>query len=417
MKNIVDINELSPENNKLKIIKNEVNELLLTIKNILKKYKINAEIFVGGSYAKQTLMKKDNYDIDVYVRFDKKYEDISELLEKIIKKSSLKAIKVHGSRDYFQIQKNNGLLFEIIPVKKVSKPNEAENVTDLSYLHVNFVKKNINDKIKKEILIMKAFCVANNFYGAESYVRGFSGYAIECLLIHFKSFEKTLRELCKAQDKLFIDPSKYYKNKNELSLQMNESKQKSPVVLVDPTFKERNVLSALSEETFRKFQKVASNYLKNPITKYFKMKVLDLDKLQEKANKNKAQLIKISLETHKQAGDIAGAKLVKASSYIQDNIVKFFDILQREFEYNEVQKAELYLIVKPKKEVILTGPPIKMKKHVDFFKKAHKDTYVKNGRLYTKLEVPQNALNYISHFLDKNKKHFNEMDVEKIEVN
>lgn len=417
MKDIIDVRELSPQEDKLKIIKKELNELLLNVKNILKKERINAEIFVGGSYAKQTLMRKDNYDIDVYVRFDKQYENISELLEKVIKKSKIKFVKVHGSRDYFQIQKDEGLLFEIIPVRKLKKPNEAENVTDLSYLHVNYVKRKINNKIRNEILLMKAFCVANNFYGAESYVRGFSGYAVECLLINYKSFNKTLRELSKSEEKLFIDPGKYYKNRNDISIQMNESKQKSPVVLVDPTFKERNVLSALSEETFRKFQKIASSYLKNPSAKYFEMKVLDVSKLEDKAEKNKGQLLKINLETHKQAGDIAGAKLVKASNYIEDNLRKFFDIINKEFQYDEQQKAELYLIVKPKKEVILTGPPIEMKKHANIFKKAHKNTYTNNGRLYTKLEVPQDALKYSSHFLDKNKNHFTEMDVVKLEVN
>ncbi|MEK6890002.1 MAG: nucleotidyltransferase domain-containing protein [Nanoarchaeota archaeon] len=417
MKDVIDSSNLSPPEDKLKIIKKEVNDLLIIIKNVLRKEKIKAEIFVGGSYAKQTLMRKDNYDIDVYVRFDKKYEKISDLLERVIKKSKLNFVKVHGSRDYFQIQKDNGLLFEIIPVRKISKPNEAENVTDLSYLHVNYVKKNINEKIKREILIMKAFCVANNCYGAESYVRGFSGYAIECLLIHYKGFNKTLKELCKSEDKLYLDGKKHYKNKNDISIQMNESKQRSPVVLVDPTFKERNVLSALSEETFRKFQKVASNYLKNPSAKYFEIKILDLGKLEGKADKNKGQLLKIKLETHKQAGDIAGAKLVKASNYIEDNLKKFFDILNKEFQYDEAQNAELYLIVKPKKEVVLTGPPIEMTKHASVFKKAHKKTYAHKGRLYTKLEVPQNALHYTSHFLDKNKHHFTGMDVVKLEVN
>lgn len=417
MKDIIDVGELSPHDYILNLIKKEVNSFLKDIRLILKKDKINAEVFIGGSYAKQTSMRKDNYDIDIYVRFDKKYENISELLEKIIKKTKLSFIKVHGSRDYFQIQKDKGLLFEIIPVRKLNKPNEAENVTDLSYLHVNYVKKKINKKIRDEILLMKAFCVANNFYGAESYIRGFSGYAIECLLIYYKTFNKTLKELCKSEEKLFIDPSKYYKNKNDIVIQMNESKQKSPVVLIDPTFKERNVLSALSEESFRKFQKVASSYLKNPSAKYFELKVLDLGKLEEKAQKNKGQLIKINLETHKQAGDIAGAKLVKASSYIEENLKKFFDIINKEFKYDEEQNAELYLIVKPKKEVILTGPPIEMKKYASIFKKAHKHTYTKNGRLYTKLEVPQDASHYISHFLDKNKQHFNQMDVVKVEVN
>ena len=62
MKDVIDSSNLSPPEDKLKIIKKEVNDLLIIIKNVLRKEKIKAEIFVGGSYAKQTLMRKDNYD-------------------------------------------------------------------------------------------------------------------------------------------------------------------------------------------------------------------------------------------------------------------------------------------------------------------------------------------------------------------
>lgn len=413
---LINVDELSPENEKLISIKKETANLVGVLKNTLKKSKINAEIFIGGSYAKNTLMRKDKYDIDIYVRFDKKYENISEMLEKVLKKVNLKHTKIHGSRDYFQIEKDKGLIFEIIPVRKLKKPNEAENVTDLSYLHVNYVKKKITKNIRNEILLMKAFCVANNCYGAESYVRGFSGYAIECLVIHYKTFMKTLKELSKAGDKMFIDSGKHYKNANEIFVQMNESKQKSPVVFVDPTFKERNVLSALSLETFKKFQEKARSFIRNPSAKYFEMKMLDVDKMREKASKNKAQFLQISLETHKQAGDIAGAKLVKSAGFIEKNIGKYFSILQKEFEYDENQKAELYLIVKPKKEIILVGPPIEMKKHASAFKKAHKKHYIKAGRLYTKLDIPQNAVNFASHFLNKNDKYLEGMDVVRFSV-
>ena len=50
---------------------------------------IDAEIFVGGSFAKKTLIKKEKYDVDIFVRFDKKYTeyDISELTYKALKET------------------------------------------------------------------------------------------------------------------------------------------------------------------------------------------------------------------------------------------------------------------------------------------------------------------------------------------
>ena len=105
-----------------------------------KKKKIKAEVFLGGSLAKNTLVKKDKYDIDIFVRFDKTYRDeqISSLLNKIVPNAK----RIHGSRDYFQINKQ-GIFFEIVPVIKIAKPEQARNVTDLSYFHVKYLKENL----------------------------------------------------------------------------------------------------------------------------------------------------------------------------------------------------------------------------------------------------------------------------------
>ena len=57
---------------------------------------------------------------------------------------------------------------------------------------------------------------------------------------------------------------KFYKNKQELLNSVNESKLQSPIVLVDPTFKERNALAALSQETFLRFKESCAKFLRNP---------------------------------------------------------------------------------------------------------------------------------------------------------
>ena len=52
-------------------------------------------------------------------------------------------------------------------------------------------------------------------------------------------------------------------------LNLNESKLQSPIVFVDPTFKERNALAALSRETFEKFKKASKVFLRAPSKRYF----------------------------------------------------------------------------------------------------------------------------------------------------
>ena len=53
---------------------------------------------------------------------------------------------------------------------------------------------------------------------------------------------------------------------------MNESKRQNPIVLIDPTWKERNALAALSRETFEKFQESLRKFMRKPGIEYLKMK-------------------------------------------------------------------------------------------------------------------------------------------------
>src|SRR3989344_5865150 len=101
------------------------------------------------------------------------------------------AVRIHGSRDYFVVKENNNFEFEIIPTLKIKKPSEAKNIIDLSYFHVNYVRNKLkNKKLADEIKLAKAFIHYSDCYGAESYINGFSGYAVELLVIYYGSFTK-----------------------------------------------------------------------------------------------------------------------------------------------------------------------------------------------------------------------------------
>ena len=64
-----------PSEEELKNIKEKVDSFCKNIKQSIKKFKIKAEIFVGGSFAKATVIKKDKYDVDVFIRYDIKYKN------------------------------------------------------------------------------------------------------------------------------------------------------------------------------------------------------------------------------------------------------------------------------------------------------------------------------------------------------
>ena len=408
---------IKPSKIELAEIGKRTKEVIDAINVNIKKQKLSASVFVGGSSAKGTLIKKDKYDIDLFVRFDKKYDDkeISKLLGKIIPKNSM---RVHGSRDYFSLkQKDSNAAFEIIPVLNIKKPSEAKNITDLSYFHVNYIKNKIskNKRLADDIMLAKAILHFSDCYGAESYINGFSGYAVELLIVAFGSFAKFIEAIAKTdvkKEKIILDPAKLYKNKTQILQEMNESKLKSPIILIDPTFKERNALAALSTDTFLRFQEVCKKFLASPSNKFFIAK--DKEALFEQKHKNKT--INLVISTDKQGGDIAGTKLKKFYGFFLREADRYLDISAFDFVYDEdSNKGKIMLVAVPKKQIVFSGPPITMKEPLAKFKKEHRNIKIIKGKAFA-YEKSVSFDKFLSDFMNSMSKFIEEMDVTGIEV-
>ena len=346
--------------------------------------------FVGGSLAKGTLVRKEGaQDVDVFVVFD--YGEEVLRLEKVLGRMKLpgKLRKVHGSRDYFQIDCGD-ILLEVVPVVKNDDPELAENVTDVSLRHVKYVRdrvkvaggrlKGVN--IADEIRLAKVFCRANRCYGAESYVHGFSGYSLEVLVIYFGGFVKFLKGV---QKKRVIDPLKYFRNERNVLEELNASKLQGPIVLVDPTFKYRNICAGLGFETFGKFVDAANAFLKNPSLEFFDRKGVDVEGMK----KAKGTFVEIDLKTDRQEGDIAGTKMRKFLDFFASELVrKQQKVLRKEFDYSGFgKKAKGYLVVEEKNEIDVRGPSVGLEVAAKAFKKAKGKVFAKKGFWYFKDRV------------------------------
>ena len=432
------LERVEPPKEDLKFIDEKLEEFLRVIKKNIKSLRLNVEVFVGGSFAKKTVIKKDPYelkgqsfsvsksprklqgiyDVDVFVRFNQKYkkEDISKLTKKIIGKMKQVSV-IHGSRDYFRVNVTSNFFIELIPVMKVKNPNEAENITDLSYSHVKYLNKKIKSKkILNEIRIAKAFCYINNCYGAESYIQGFSGYGLELLIYYYGSFLKFIKAIIKIEERKVIDIEKHHKNKRAVLMDLNSSKLQSPIILIDPTYKHRNVLAALSYETFEKFRRECQKFLKNPSMKAFEIKKIDLDKVKKNAMENKCEFILIEVKTHKQEGDVAGSKLLKFYKHLNKAIARFFEIKNKGFNYNKKKSARYFFVIKSKGKILREGPFANDEKNVKKFKKVHKKTFIKSKRIHAWEKVDFNIKEFIEKWKKKNKKQMKEMSIKSLNI-
>jgi tRNA nucleotidyltransferase (CCA-adding enzyme) len=369
---------LSKELELISVPKDEILQLKKISADFIKSLKREGlKAFVGGSLAKGTLVVKEKQDVDIFVVFDYG-EDILKL-EGILKKMDLpgKLRRVHGSRDYFHVDCGNVIL-EVVPVVKNKDPELAENVTDVSLSHVKYVVGAVrkNPGIEDEIKLAKAFTRAQKCYGAEGYIRGFSGYSLEVLVIHFGGFVKFLKGVAKGG---VVDSMKYFKGEREVMREINASKLQGPLVVVDPTYKFRNVSAGLGLGTFERFLNSSRDFLRNPSLDFFERKDVDIEVLRELALKKKARFLELALSTDRQEGDIAGTKMKKIFEFfVRELRRQGQEVIGEEFDYSGVgHSGKGYLVVREKNEVEVRGPSIGLEEQAKKFCEAKGDAVFK----------------------------------------
>ena len=355
------LSKITPARRELK----PVQQFLQELNTQLTKNNLNAKAVLGGSFAKGVWLEKD-YDVDIFVQFKKNSDNLSDELEKILKKWTPE--RVHGSRDYFRIH-NNGYTYEIVPVLSIQKATDAVNVTDASPLHVQWMLKR-GKKYQGDIRLAKTFCKAQKVYGAESYIGGFSGHVLDILVIHYKGFHNLLKAATKWKEKTLIDTEKQYKEK--ATRYMNTSKTEGPLIIVDPIDKTRNASAAVGRESFRKFIQASKTFLKTPSTEYFERKTI--------LPKN---VLVITTEIIEGKHDIVGATYKKIYESLQQKLEPFI-VQDSDWEWTPGTKPTFWYKTEKKnvETVERKGPPITMKNAVEEFKKAHKKTITKKGTLY-----------------------------------
>jgi tRNA nucleotidyltransferase (CCA-adding enzyme) len=288
-----------------------------------------------------------------------------------------------------------------VPVLDVTNPEKALNVTDMSPMHVIWVKKNIKKGQEDEIRLTKKFCKAADVYGAESYIRGFSGHVIDILIIHYGSFLNLLKASVKWKAPTIIDTEKYYRNSQDILFSMNQSKIEGPMIIVDPLLKTRNAASAISYEKFSLFKKKAADFLKKPSEKFFEEPEIGKTYLKKKFRKN---LFVLTLETKEGKKDVVGSKILKAFKFMKIELNALgFKIKNSGWTWNNRKHALFWFVLDnlalPEKKII-DGPPVEMKEFADDFRKKYKKCVVKKKKLFAEIIVkqvsPEDAIRSIS---------------------
>ncbi|MDG6228591.1 MAG: CCA tRNA nucleotidyltransferase [Candidatus Thermoplasmatota archaeon] len=370
----------------------------------IKKRRIPARTELVGSTAKDTFLRT-TLDVDLFLLFppetDKQYmADHTLAIGRTILENTEECYAEHPYiRGTYQ-----GYKVELVPCYQIQHASQKLSSVDRTPLHTEYVKKHIKDRQKQEVLLFKQFLHGIGCYGAEASVEGFSGYLCEILIIQFNSFKDLLSR------------ATTWKKGEKLSL-LDEKIPDFPEILIviDPVDPTRNVASAISKETFDRFQKASNAYLKNPsVTFFFPHPPIPwpLEKIQSTVQNQIYHYIGIQVCKPDIIDENLYPQIRKACRNIKTACTNYGFTIYDTTSFVDEKKEMIYLFIKTKKEPISEkqthmGPPTNLEDHVVKFKEKWKnhplviqEPYITDNRWYVDVRREFTDIKaYISHIL------------------
>lgn len=267
------LDDIKPTDDETKKITEVSSSVMDYLQRLCDEDSLNANVALVGSVAKNTTLKGKS-DIDIFIAFpldtDKKYlkEKGLELAHRCC--DEFKSIPEHHFASHPYVTTHiDGFEVDIVPCYAIENGDQLKSAVDRTILHTRYVRANLDDGQEDEVLLLKRFMAMTGTYGSEFKVGGFAGYLCELLIIYYGNFENTLKHAVNWKFGHSIDLESYGTSKDF----------KDPLIVIDPTDKNRNVAAALRLDKLAEFIQSARNYMFSDNKKdYFYPLKRDLDK-------------------------------------------------------------------------------------------------------------------------------------------
>ncbi|MDR0438734.1 MAG: CCA tRNA nucleotidyltransferase, partial [Methanocalculaceae archaeon] len=220
-----------------------------------------------GSVARGTWVKGDK-DIDIFMLFppDLSREELQEkgltVAYEVVKTFSGTAKEKYAEHPYLNAV-IEGFDVDIVPCYNISSIVEMKCAVDRTPFHTRYLLPKITP-IREDVLLLKQFTKGGGIYGSDHMTGGFSGYLCELLILAYGGFSEFIQAASKFHYGEVIDIEGYYPDTKIIRKKFFE-----PLVVIDPTDKDRNVAAALTSTRFTEFVELARNYCAKPNRIYF----------------------------------------------------------------------------------------------------------------------------------------------------
>ena len=409
------LNDIKPTADETK----QINEVSLRIINFLQdlcdKESIDAKVALVGSVAKNTALK-GKFDIDIFIAFPLDTD------MKFLKKKGL--YLAHRCCDEFGSEPEHHFAshpyvtthiedfeVDIVPCYAIEDGSQLKSAVDRTILHTRYVKANLDGGQEDEVLLLKRFMAMTGTYGSEFKVGGFAGYLCELLIIHYGTFENTLRNAIDWKFGHVIDLESYGTAKCF----------KDPLVVIDPTDENRNVGAALRLEKLAEFIQSARNYIfgDNKKDYFYPIKRnLNKDDILNEFKLRNGDIVAIKFKIPDIPLDTLHPQLRKTTEALERKLnAEEFNVFKADYWSDEVLNCVILLELASStlNDVkINVGPKVFIKQACENFvgKYGRENCYVQGDFLvHTQKREFNNALNFIEHIFTE--EHINLIKVGK----
>jgi tRNA nucleotidyltransferase (CCA-adding enzyme) len=336
-----------------------------------------------GSAARGTWLS-GTHDIDTFISFPeetprKDLETLGMAIAREVAKHAEHAEDRHAEHPYLNIV-YKGFDVDLVPCFRVASASRIKSAVDRTPFHNDFVKPRIKEH-EDDVLLLKQFMRGGGVYGSELKTQGFSGYLTELLVIHYGSFENTIRAACFWKPGEIID-----------IMQHAEIEHEEPLAVVDPTDPRRNVAAALSLDKFCMFIDHCREFLKSPELRFFfpaPLLSLEDSEILEKLESRKSTQLAIVFKTPDLVEDVLYPQLYKMEQAVAALLKEYdFTVIKTGVWSGKTKTAVMLELISGtlsnvKKHI---GPPVWVKVHAEKFKEKYQVAddvfggYIENGK-------------------------------------
>ena len=385
------LKRVTPEKKERAKIEALAGKLSRKVAGASKELGVKSTVRLEGSVAKDTWLSGEP-DIDIFMRVPKTIPraSLGDVSLRIARKATRgsEQIERFAEHPYLEAVVDETRV-NIVPCYEVKK-GEWQSATDRTPFHTDYVNGHLDAKMRGEARLLKKFMKGISVYGAEIKTGGFSGYLCELLILHYGSFENTLKSFAQHRQRIVVDIENYYEDReNELGLLFKE-----PLVIVDPVDKGRNVASAVQPQKLYTFVAASRAFLKSPSLGFFcppETTLLSVKELKQKLKKRGSAIVFLCFGKVDVVPDILWGQLYKSQRSLRKLLnLSDFKVL-RDLAWSDEKTINMFIFELEDCRIPLVkshlGPPLEKERECErFLAKHHSGSgtvsgpYIEDGR-------------------------------------